>query len=136
MNFATAIKNYREVNKLTQNEIAKKLSVDRTTIIKWERGTIPRYDKLKYVCDTLGIVCDIYDAMGYQAITDELNEKTPVFPYTMDYPEDVDFKKISKSDIVISKGNEELATLTREDYDKVKSITQEIFESLINTHKK
>ncbi|HAK41683.1 MAG TPA: XRE family transcriptional regulator, partial [Clostridium sp.] len=39
MNFGDKLKNYRELNKMTQAELAKKVGVSRTTITELENGT-------------------------------------------------------------------------------------------------
>lgn len=43
----------------TQTDVSKKINVDKSTIIKWEKGkTAPRADQLKLLCDLYEIPID------------------------------------------------------------------------------
>lgn len=57
------IKQKREAKGLTQNEFALKLSVDRSTVAKWETGeAFPRADKLPQLAEILGCrIDDLFD---------------------------------------------------------------------------
>ena len=73
MFFATAIKNYREVNKLTQNELAKKLNGEEEqqefVILDTEFG-----EKTFRLCDIKGIY--LVNAEGHKVeITNYIKEK-------------------------------------------------------------
>ena len=48
------IKKLRKALNMSQEELAKKLNVDRSTIAKWESGTFPRTSKLQYIAKALG----------------------------------------------------------------------------------
>lgn len=54
------IKSLREEKGLTQEQLAQKLNLDRSTIAKWETGeAMPRADKLPVLAEVLG--CSISD---------------------------------------------------------------------------
>lgn len=54
------IKSLREEKGLTQEQLAQKLKLDRSTIAKWETGeAMPRTDKLPILAEILG--CSISD---------------------------------------------------------------------------
>ena len=54
------IKSLREKKGLTQEQLAQKLKLDRSTIAKWETGeAMPRADKLPVLAEILG--CSISD---------------------------------------------------------------------------
>ncbi|WP_173444519.1 helix-turn-helix domain-containing protein [Selenomonas ruminantium] len=53
------IRELRKAQKLSQQELAAKLSVDRSTIAKWETGTnSPRIDKLRQLATVLNCSLD------------------------------------------------------------------------------
>ena len=53
------IKLYRELNKMTQNEIADILEVSTATISKYESGTLePNIESLKRLAETFNITVD------------------------------------------------------------------------------
>ena len=53
------IKHYREEREMTQEDLASFLSVDRSTITKWETGeAMPRADKLPELARVLGCSID------------------------------------------------------------------------------
>lgn len=53
------IKQFREKNKMKQEEIAVKIGVDRSTIAKWETGAAkPRADKLPALAKILNCTVD------------------------------------------------------------------------------
>lgn len=57
------IKHLREKNMLRQEDVAVQLSVDRSTIAKWETGeAMPRSDKLSELARVLK--CEINDLFG------------------------------------------------------------------------
>lgn len=54
------IRKLREAANLTQNEIAEKIGVDRTAVVKWETGVaFPTSAKLPKLAEVLG--CSISD---------------------------------------------------------------------------
>lgn len=54
-----SLKSLREQAKLTQEDIAYKLNIDRSTIAKWETGeAMPRADKLPQLAQILGCTID------------------------------------------------------------------------------
>lgn len=54
-----AIKQKREAARLTQSDMALKLSVDRSTVAKWETGeAFPRADKLPQLAEIFGCKID------------------------------------------------------------------------------
>ncbi len=54
-----SLKSLREQAKLTQEDIAYKLNIDRSTIAKWETGeAMPRADKLPQLSQILGCTID------------------------------------------------------------------------------
>ena len=54
------IKFFREKKDMSQEALAEQLSVDRTTITKWETGVaMPRADKLPEIARVLG--CEVSD---------------------------------------------------------------------------
>lgn len=57
------IKHNRELVGLTQNDLAVKLGVDRSTVAKWETGeAFPRADKLPQLAEILGCkIDDLFD---------------------------------------------------------------------------
>ena len=60
LQFGQRIKELREEKKLTQEQLAQKLKLDRSTIAKWETGeAMPRADKLPVLAEVLG--CSISD---------------------------------------------------------------------------
>lgn len=53
------IQNLRNKNNFTQEQLANKLNVDRSTIAKWETGeAMPRADKLPEIAKILGCTID------------------------------------------------------------------------------
>ncbi len=58
-----SIKQKREAKGFTQNEFALKLSVDRSTVAKWETGeALPRADKLPQLAEILDCkIDDLFD---------------------------------------------------------------------------
>ena len=53
------IRELRKAQKLSQQELATKLGVDRSTIAKWETGTnSPRIDKLRQLATVLNCSLD------------------------------------------------------------------------------
>lgn len=60
------IKELRESLKLTQEDVAKKLKVKRTTVSMWETGeAFPRADKLPQLAEILGCkIDDLFDKTG------------------------------------------------------------------------
>ena len=53
------IKEYRELNKMTQKDIAEILGVEPATISKYEAGTIePSIESLKRLAETFNITVD------------------------------------------------------------------------------
>lgn len=53
------IRNFRKQNGLTQEELAKKLNLERSTIAKWESGhSLPRADMLPDIAKILGCTVD------------------------------------------------------------------------------
>ena len=60
MSLGENIKHFRESNNMTIKEFAKKMGVQRTTIVLWEADkTAPTLDKLVAMCDVLS--CDVDD---------------------------------------------------------------------------
>lgn len=55
------IKKLRKALNMSQEDLAKKLKVDRSTIAKWENGTFPRASKLQCIAKALG--CSIDDLL-------------------------------------------------------------------------
>lgn len=54
-----SLKSLREQAKLTQEDIAYKLNIDRSAIAKWETGeAMPRADKLPQLAQILGCTID------------------------------------------------------------------------------
>lgn len=54
-----SLKSLREQAKLTQEDIAYKLNIDRSTIAKWETGeAMPRANKLPQLAQILGCTID------------------------------------------------------------------------------
>ena len=54
-----SLKSLREQAKLTQEDIAYKLNIDRSAIAKWETGeAMPRADKLPQLSQILGCTID------------------------------------------------------------------------------
>lgn len=54
-----SIKQKRETSGLTQNDIALQLSIDRSTVAKWETGeAFPRADKLPQLAEIFGCKID------------------------------------------------------------------------------
>ena len=60
------IKHFREKKNISQESLADQLSVDRTTITKWETGAaMPRADKLPEIARVLGCeVSDLFEKEG------------------------------------------------------------------------
>lgn len=56
--YAAQVKEVRESQKMTQQELAEAAGVTRQTISNLERGTIPQTDILLRVCGVLGIEVD------------------------------------------------------------------------------
>ena len=55
----TAIQQKRLEMDITQDQLAKKLGVDRTTVTKWETGkSLPRSDVLRKLAGVLGCTID------------------------------------------------------------------------------
>ncbi len=53
------IQKHRQKNKLSQEQLASKLGVDRSTVAKWETGeAMPRADKLPELAKILGCTID------------------------------------------------------------------------------
>lgn len=53
------LKSLRDQAKLTQEDVAVKLNIDRSTIAKWETGeAMPRADKLPQLARVLGCTID------------------------------------------------------------------------------
>lgn len=53
--------NMRELRRalnMSQEDLAKKLNVERSTVAKWENGTFPRVGKLKLIASVLGCTVD------------------------------------------------------------------------------
>ena len=59
MKFGNKIKEYRELNKMTQKDIAEILGVEPATISKYEAGTIePNIESLKRLAETFNVTVD------------------------------------------------------------------------------
>ena len=59
MSIGNKIKKYRELNKMTQKDIAEILGVEPATISKYEAGTIePSIESLKRLAETFNITVD------------------------------------------------------------------------------
>lgn len=59
------IKHIRKNNGLSQEQLAEKMKVDRSTVAKWETGeAMPRADKLPILATVLN--CSISDLYGNQ----------------------------------------------------------------------
>ncbi|MGI6349914.1 MAG: helix-turn-helix domain-containing protein [Eubacteriales bacterium] len=59
MDFSERLKSLREERDLKQEDIAKKLNVDRSTVGKWESSpSRPDYDKLLILADYFGVSTD------------------------------------------------------------------------------
>ena len=57
--FRMKIKNLRESKKLTQEELASKMNVERSTIAMWETGkAVPRTERLPQLAEVLGCSVD------------------------------------------------------------------------------
>ncbi len=53
------LKNLRDHANLTQENVAERLNIDRSTIAKWETGeAMPRADKLPQLAQILGCTID------------------------------------------------------------------------------
>lgn len=53
------LKSLRDQAKFTQEDVAVKLNIDRSTIAKWETGeAMPRADKLPQLAQVLGCTID------------------------------------------------------------------------------
>lgn len=72
MAIASNIAHYRKVNKMTQSELALRLSVRPTTVSTWERGaSLPDAEVLFSLCEVLDIsLSTIYgsDAVSYAPV--------------------------------------------------------------------
>lgn len=59
MTFGEKIKNLREQNGITQEELAQKLYVTRTAVSKWENDKgFPSIDTLKHIAELFGVTLD------------------------------------------------------------------------------
>lgn len=59
------LKEMRNKASLTQQEVADKLKIDRSSVAKWESGEVmPRSDKLKQLSEILG--CTVDDLLSDQ----------------------------------------------------------------------
>lgn len=60
MSLGNNIKKYRKLNKLTQEELAEKVGMSKTTIVFWEKGTRePQNKELKKLSELFGVPVDI-----------------------------------------------------------------------------
>ena len=68
---AERIKELRETNGLTQSELARKLSVTRSTVNAWELGiNKPCIDKLSDIADLFQVTTDFLIGRTYEQIID------------------------------------------------------------------
>ena len=76
LKIADRIKELRELNNLTQSELARKLQLSRTSINAWEMGTsIPTTEKIPDICLILHTTSDYL--LGIQS-----DDVIPIHPYT------------------------------------------------------
>lgn len=66
--FANNLKNLRQIKKITQSELANKLSISRTSVVMWESGqNYPSIDKLIELCEILD--CSVDFLLGISSST-------------------------------------------------------------------
>lgn len=70
MKFGERLRMYREKNKLTSEELAKKIHVSQPNISQWENGDrIPNIEKLRLLCLALDVSAD--DLIGIPSKTNK-----------------------------------------------------------------
>jgi len=75
MSLSSNIKKYRELKKLTVEDLAEKLEVSRQSVYDWEdRGITPRKNKLYKIAKVLDVkVTDLYDEGERQLVDNDVN---------------------------------------------------------------
>lgn len=68
------IRELRKAKKLSQQELAARLNIDRSTIAKWETGTnSPRTDKLRQLAEVLD--CSLEELLPPANSTNKYNQQ-------------------------------------------------------------
>lgn len=77
--FAENLRNIRKSMGLTQAELAKKLSVSKQAVVKWENGILPTGDNLLEIHKVLGISLDEMFDIKEKDIKLRVNDETDPF---------------------------------------------------------